>query len=215
MVFVLPSRGDGSQCAAVEARAGAQDHRCADLPLLVAIFPSQLDRGFIGLCSGITEEDRIGAAVGADPLRQQLLFRNPVEVGDVLDAAKLGIQCSLQSPVAVPKRAGGDASDAIKKAAPFTVLHPNTVPFGERQRKTAISGHDGGRFRLLRGHGGIGRRSALKMRRLRLCRFESDCPHLKTVALDVGSNPIELAFEIVVTAIKVLQALDHGDAFSC
>jgi len=35
------------------------------------------------------------------------------------------------------------------------------------------------------------------------------------VALDVGSNPIEFAFEIVVTAIKVLQALDHGDAFSC
>jgi len=72
------------QCAAVEAGLGREDDRPLNASHEMAMLAGQLDRRFVGLGSGITEKDAIGAAAAGDPGGEQFLFRDPVQVGDML-----------------------------------------------------------------------------------------------------------------------------------
>ena len=121
-----------------------EDHGLFDAAPLMSVFAGQLDRGFIGFGSGITEEDAVGTAVVHQPAGQLFLFWNLIEVRNVLEASQLLAQSPLHGSVAVAKGAGGDASDGIQVAPPLGVLDPAAFPFGQSQRETAVGVHHSG-----------------------------------------------------------------------
>ena len=144
VVLGLTGGGDRRERAAMEAGCCREDHRLFDAAPLMAVLARQLDRGLIGFGAGIAEEDAVGTAVAHQPAGQLFLFRNPIEVGHMLEPSQLLAQSPLHGPVAVAQGAGGNASNSIQVAPPLGVLDPAALSLGQSQRETAVGVHDGG-----------------------------------------------------------------------
>ena len=141
VIFGLASGGDGGQGTSVKTGCCREDHRALDVASLVAMFPGQLDRGFIGFSSGITEENAVSAAVLHQPVGQFFLFRNSVQIGYMLDPSKLPVQVPAHHTVAVSQGVSGDSSDGIQVPVPPVIPDPAALPTHEGERKSAVGVH--------------------------------------------------------------------------
>ena len=137
------------------------------------MFSRQFDGSFIGFRSGVAEEDAVGAAVIHQPLRQLFLFRNPVQVGDVLKTAKLPLQLAPHHSVAVAQGVRGDPCDGVQIALTAIVPDPAPLAADEGEGKTAVGVHHGAGGR--RTHGRIGDTNTLQ-----------DCVDQASHATDAG-----------------------------
>ena len=144
MIFGLTGGGDSSEGAAVEAGCRRENHGLLDASALMAVFAGQFDRGFVGFRAGIAEKNAVGTAVVHQPAGELLLFRNPIEIRDVLKASELFAQSLIHRSVAVAQCAGRDTSDRIEVSATLCVFDPAALPFGQSQRETAVGVHHSG-----------------------------------------------------------------------
>ena len=144
VVLGLAGGGDRGQGAAVEAGLGGEDQGPllrADATHQLAMLAGQLDGRLIGLSAGIAEEHPVEAAAGRDRLRQLLLFRDPVQIGHVLQPAQLAVEGLAQTRVAVAQGAHGDAGHAVEVAAAVLIPHPHTLSSHQLHREAGIGVH--------------------------------------------------------------------------
>ena len=127
--------------AAVKAALCREDQGPLDAAYRVAMLAGQLDGRFIGLGAGIAEEHPVGAAAGGDGRGQLFLFRDPVQVRDVLQPTQLPGQTLAQHPVTVAEGADGDAGHGIEIAAAIAGLDPHPLAADGLERKPPVGVH--------------------------------------------------------------------------
>jgi hypothetical protein len=74
---------------------------------------SYLDGSFIGFSSTVTEKGLVGSRIGTQPAGQCGLFRNEIQVGDMVDLFHLVFNGFGEKFIVVSQDASGDPTNTI------------------------------------------------------------------------------------------------------
>ena len=127
-IFLLAAGSERRQRAAVEGAFEGDDANPFRMTADGVILARHLDRAFHRLRAGIAEEDDVGKARRAQPLRQRLGFRNPVKVRDVPELVSLVGQRLDQLRMRVAEHIDRDARGEIEIALAGRRRQPGTLP---------------------------------------------------------------------------------------
>jgi hypothetical protein len=73
-----------------------------------------LDGGFVGFRATVAEKGLVGTRVGTQPVGQCGLFRNEIEIGNMMNLFHLILNGLGQVLIVVTKSTSGDATDTIQ-----------------------------------------------------------------------------------------------------
>ena len=126
-IFFLPAGGERGQRAAVEGALEGDDpiaFRCA---VRRVVFARHLDGAFHRFGAGIAEEDDVGEARVAQPLRNAFGLGHLIEIGDVPELLRLRGQRGDHARMRVPQRIDGDPGGEVEIALAVGRDEPNAL----------------------------------------------------------------------------------------
>ena len=135
----LAGRGHGTEGAAVEAFLCCYDVVAVGAVLLNAVLPGHLDHGFVGLGTGVLEEDLVHADRRADLFSQQGLGNRVGVIKCLHDVPGLIADGVYNSVVAVAEGVYGDAGVEVQVGRVVFVVHVHALCVIGNEIETLIS----------------------------------------------------------------------------
>ena len=146
--------GDGGRGPAMEGAREGEDVGAFGLALFVKMLAHHLHRQFAGLGPRIGEEDGIGKGMGHQHVGQPFLFRDPVEVRDMPELARLFGQRRHQFGRGMAERVDRDPGAQIKVSAAIRGPEPGALATHEGEGGTGVGRqHGSDHLRLLKKEG--------------------------------------------------------------
>ena len=143
-VFFLPPGGDIGQGAPVKGVFGAYDPKPFGVAGAMMVSARHLYSRLHGFAAGITEECRIGEAVGRQPFGKSLLIRNRVKIGAMPQLASLFLQGFDNMGMGVAETGDADSTGEIQESPVVRGKKIGPFPALESQIRRVIRGQDGG-----------------------------------------------------------------------
>ncbi len=122
------------QGAAVEGLFHDDDRGLLDA-LLVSVHARQLDRGFVGLATGIAEEHLVHAGQRGETIGSGFRLADAIQVRRMHEAADLLAQSLDQSRMIVAQRVDRDSRQGIEIGLALLVEQAATLPVGKGDRQ--------------------------------------------------------------------------------
>ena len=163
-IFLLTAGGDGRDGAAVEGAFEGDDMELFRMPLGKLIAPRRLDGAFQRFRTRVGEEDLVGERRFRQPLRQLLLARHLIEVGQMPDLVGLRLQFGDEMGMRMAERVDSNAGGEIEVALTAFRDQPDALASLEPQ----WSAHVGVIKRRGLGHGHISSITTLRTDRFGL-----------------------------------------------